>query len=78
MNRGDKEHDSELRRSLKVKGSPIQSALNDLARTQPLLTQRGSDLVAVQSPFQWVKLESKRLREMHTTAMFSGFVEIRR
>ena len=54
MNRGDKEHDSELRRSLKVKGSPIQSALNDL--------------VAVQSP----------LWEMHTTAIFSGFVEIRR
>ncbi|KIM79987.1 hypothetical protein PILCRDRAFT_9877, partial [Piloderma croceum F 1598] len=39
----DREHDAELRkgrRALEAKESALQSALNDLARTQSLLTQR--------------------------------------
>jgi chromosome segregation ATPase len=81
LNRADKEHDSELRRerrSLEAKESALQSALNDLARTQSLLTQRESDLAAVQSSLQGMESESKRLGETHTTARFSLQLEVDR
>jgi chromosome segregation ATPase len=70
----DREHDAELRkgrRTLEAKESALQSAFNDLARTQLLLTQMESDLGAVQSSIQGLESESKRLRETHTTARFS-------
>ena len=46
LNKADKEHDAKLRReqrALEAKESTLQSALNDLARTQSLLTQREAD-----------------------------------
>lgn len=70
----DKEHDTELRnqrRILEGKESALQSALNDLARAQSLLSQRESDLQAVQTALQTLETESKRLGETHTTARFS-------
>ncbi|KAG6819546.1 hypothetical protein H0H93_010792 [Arthromyces matolae] len=70
----DKEHDTEVRRqrrTLEAKESALQSALNDLARVQSLLTQRESDLQAVQTALQTLEAESKRLGETHTTARFS-------
>ncbi|KAG6908460.1 hypothetical protein DXG01_004543 [Tephrocybe rancida] len=70
----DKEHDAEIRcerRTLEGKESALQSALNDLARVQSLLSQRESDLQAVQTALQTLEAESKRLGETHTTARFS-------
>jgi len=70
----DKEHDVAIRRekrTLEAKESALQSALNDLARTQSLLSQREDDLQAVQSALQTLETESKRLGETHTTARFS-------
>ncbi|KAG6866142.1 hypothetical protein C0991_008095 [Blastosporella zonata] len=70
----DKEHDAEIRRehrTLEAKESALQSALNDLARVQSLLSQRESDLQAVQTALQTLEAESKRLGETHTTARFS-------
>ncbi|KIM79979.1 hypothetical protein PILCRDRAFT_9869, partial [Piloderma croceum F 1598] len=77
----DREHDAELRkgrRALEAKESALQSALNDLARTQSLLTQRESDLGAVQSSLQGIDSKSKRLGETHTTARFSLQLEVDR
>ncbi|KAH9483481.1 Spindle pole body protein pcp1 [Psilocybe cubensis] len=70
----DKEHDAAMRREkrvLEAKESALQSALNDLARTQSLLSQREADLQAVQSALQALEAESKRLGETHTTTRFS-------
>ncbi|KAG6844391.1 hypothetical protein H0H87_007203 [Tephrocybe sp. NHM501043] len=70
----DKEHDAEIRRerrTLEAKESALQSALNDLARVQSLLSQRESDIQAVQTALQTLETESKRLGETHTTARFS-------
>ena len=61
-----------------MKESVLQSALNDLTRTQSLLTQRESDLGAVQSSLQGLESESKRLGETHTTARFSLHLEVDR
>lgn len=77
----DKEHDAELRRerrALEAKESALQSALHDQARTQSLLSQRESDLAAVQSSLQTIESESKRLGETHTTARFSLQLEVDR
>ncbi|GLB41147.1 putative centrosomin N-terminal motif 1 [Lyophyllum shimeji] len=74
LDAADKEHDAELRRerrALEGKESALQSALNDLARVQSLLSQREADLAAVQNALQTLEAESKRLGETHTTARFS-------
>ena len=69
-----KEHDAAMRREKRIieaKESALQSALNDLARTQSLLSEREADLQRVQSALQTLEGESKRLGETHTTARFS-------
>lgn len=66
------------RRSLEAKESALQSALNDLARTQALLSQREIDLGAVQTALQTLEQESKKLGESHTTARFSLQLEVDR
>jgi len=81
LTNADRDHDAELRkgrRALEAKESALQSALNDLTRTQSLLTQRESDLGAVQSSLQGLESESKRLGETHTTARFSLHLEVDR
>ncbi|KAG6877189.1 hypothetical protein C0993_009506 [Termitomyces sp. T159_Od127] len=70
----EKEHEDAARhqrRTLEAKESALQNALNDLARVQSLLSQRDSDLQAVQTALQTLEAESKRLGETHTTARFS-------
>lgn len=70
----DRKHKLELRnerRTLEAKESALQSALNDLARAQSVLTQREADLQAVQTALQTLETESKKLGESHTTAWFS-------
>ncbi|KAF9009719.1 hypothetical protein BDQ17DRAFT_1388437 [Cyathus striatus] len=77
----DKEHDEKMRRekrALEAKESALQSALNDLARTQSLLTQRESDLADVTKSLQAIETESKRLGESHTTTRFSLQLEVDR
>jgi len=74
LDAADREHDEAMRRdkrTLEAKESALQSALNDLARTQSLLSQREADLQAVQTALQTLEAESKRLGETHTTARFS-------
>ncbi|KAL0947804.1 hypothetical protein HGRIS_013877 [Hohenbuehelia grisea] len=81
LDASDKEHDAVMRRerlALEAKESALQSALNDLARTQALLNQRETDLDAVQSALQSVETESKRAGETHTTARFSLQLEVDR
>ncbi|EGN96476.1 hypothetical protein SERLA73DRAFT_170829 [Serpula lacrymans var. lacrymans S7.3] len=81
MEKCDQDHDAEIRRerrALEAKESALQSALNDLARTQSLLAQRESDLDAVQSALQTLEAESKKLGESHTTARFSLQLEVDR
>ena len=56
----------------------MQSALNDLARTQALLSQREIDYAAVQTALQTLEHESKKLGESHTTARFSLQLEVDR
>lgn len=76
-----KEHDAALRRerrTLESKESALQSALNDLARTQSLLTQREADLAAVQTALKGIESESKKLGESHSTAQFSLQLEVDR
>lgn len=76
-----KEYDEAIRRErrgLEAKESALQSALNDLARTQSVLTQRESDLAAVQQALQTIETESKKLGESHTTARFSLQLEVDR
>ncbi|KAF8162679.1 hypothetical protein B0H34DRAFT_290369 [Crassisporium funariophilum] len=77
----ESEHAAALRRekrTLDAKESALQSALADLARTQSLLTQRESDLAAVQGALQTLEMESRRLGETHTTTRFSLQLEVDR
>ncbi|KZP16088.1 hypothetical protein FIBSPDRAFT_749256 [Athelia psychrophila] len=81
FNSASKEHDSELRRerrALEAKESALQSVLNEQARAQALMSQRESDLAAVQGSLQTIESESKRLGETHTTARFSLQLEVDR
>ncbi|KAJ8519236.1 hypothetical protein ONZ45_g3793 [Pleurotus djamor] len=81
LDTADREHEDELRRERRAreaKESALQSTLNDLARTQSLLTQRESDLQAVQTALQTIEAESKRAGETHTTARFSLQLEVDR
>lgn len=81
LDAADKEHEDELRRerrAVETKESALQSALNDLARTQSLLSQRETDLQAVENALQTLEAESKRAGETHTTARFSLQLEVDR
>src|ERR1700722_9666290 len=74
-------HAAELsreRRQLEAKESALQSALDELARTQSLLVQRESDMDAVQTALQTLEAESKKAGETHTTARFSLQLEVDR
>ncbi|KAF9528211.1 hypothetical protein CPB83DRAFT_814130 [Crepidotus variabilis] len=74
LDTSEKDHETALRRekrALEGKESALQSALNDLARTQSLLSQRETDIQAVQNALQTIEQESKRIGETHTTARFS-------
>lgn len=74
LDAAENEHDAAMRRekrTIEAKESALQSALNDLARTQSLLSEREADLQRVQSALQTLEGESKRLGETHTTARFS-------
>ncbi len=66
------------RRALEAKESALQSALNDLSRAQSLLSQRETDLQAVQTALRTLESESKRAGETHTTAQFSLQLEVDR
>ncbi|KAK0213470.1 hypothetical protein IW262DRAFT_1516506 [Armillaria fumosa] len=66
------------RRALEAKESALQSALNDLARAQSLLSQREADLEAVQTALRTLESESKRAGETHSTAQFSLQIEVDR
>ncbi|KAG0701548.1 hypothetical protein DFH29DRAFT_925819 [Suillus ampliporus] len=77
----EKTHESELRherRALEDKDSALHSALDDLSRTQSLLSQRQSDLEAVQNALRDMEQRSKELGETHTTARFSLQLEVDR
>ncbi|KAJ3891908.1 hypothetical protein GG344DRAFT_46365 [Lentinula edodes] len=81
LDAAEKEHDAKLRaerRALEAKESALQSTLDDLARTQSLLTQREADLQAVQTALQTLETESKRAGETHSTAQFSLQLEVDR
>jgi hypothetical protein len=81
LNEIRKVHEAEIRReqrALEAKEASLQSALNDVARAQSLLAQRGSDLNAVQTALQTIETESKRAGETHTTARFSLQLEVDR
>ena len=76
-----RDSEDELRRGhrdLEAKESALQSSLNDLARTQALLTQREGDLASVQGILQSLERESRKLGESHTTAKFSLELEVDR
>ncbi|KDQ59921.1 hypothetical protein JAAARDRAFT_127047 [Jaapia argillacea MUCL 33604] len=77
----DRRHASELRsvrRDVEAKESALQKALNDLTRTQALLTQREDDLGKVQAALQGVEQETRKLGDEHTTARFSLQLEVDR
>ncbi|KAG1807556.1 hypothetical protein EV424DRAFT_1427466 [Suillus variegatus] len=77
----EKTHESELRRerrALDDKDSALRSALDDLSRTQSLLSQRQGDLEAVQNALRDMEQRSKELGETHTTARFSLQLEVDR
>jgi chromosome segregation ATPase len=77
----DQEHDAEFRRQrreIETKESALQSALDDLARTQSLLDQRNMEYQAVKEALQTLEAESKRAGETHTTAKFSLQLEVDR
>ncbi|KAI0363416.1 hypothetical protein BV20DRAFT_145345 [Pilatotrama ljubarskyi] len=81
LDKAEKDHEDALRqerRALEAKESALQSALNDLARTQSLLTQREADLAAVQTALQTLEADNKKLGETHTTARFSLQLEVDR
>ena len=81
FDKAEKDHEDALRqerRALEAKESALQSALNDLARAQSLLTQREADLVAVQTALQTLEADNKKLGESHTTARFSLQLEVDR
>jgi chromosome segregation ATPase len=70
----EKTHESELRqerRGREDKDSALRSALDDLSRTQSLLSQRESDLEAVQNALRDMKQRSMEVGETHTNARFS-------
>ncbi|KAJ6460887.1 hypothetical protein C8R45DRAFT_1179430 [Mycena sanguinolenta] len=76
-----KEHAAALRaerRTLDAKESALQSALADLARTEALLSQRDTDLAAVQAALQTLEGESRRAGETHSSARFSLELEVDR
>ncbi|KAG1900115.1 uncharacterized protein F5891DRAFT_1128771 [Suillus fuscotomentosus] len=73
--------DSELRRerrALEDKDSALRNTLDDLSRTQTLLSQRQGDLEAVQNALRDMEQRSKELGETHTTARFSLQLEVDR
>jgi len=77
----DQEHDAEYRRqrrAIETKDSALQSALDDLARTQSLLGQRNTEYQAVKEALQTLEAESRRAGETHTTAKFSLQLEVDR
>ncbi|KAI9069427.1 hypothetical protein FKP32DRAFT_1640799 [Trametes sanguinea] len=81
LDKAEKDHEDAIRqerRALEAKESALQSALNDLARTQSLLTQREADLAAVQTALQTLEADNKKLGESHTTARFSLQLEVDR
>ncbi|KAJ7583262.1 hypothetical protein C8J56DRAFT_953479 [Mycena floridula] len=81
LDSAENEHDAEMRRerrTMEAKESALQSALNDLARTQSLLTQREADLQAVQTALQGLEAESRKAGETHSTARFSLQLEVDR
>ena len=81
LDKAEKDHDDAIqreRRALEAKESALQSALNDLARTQTLLSQREGDLAAVQTALQTLEADNKKLGESHTTARFSLQLEVDR
>ncbi|KAH9923702.1 uncharacterized protein BXZ73DRAFT_50841 [Epithele typhae] len=81
LDKADQEHEDAIRRerrSLEAKESALQSALNDLSRTQSLLTQREADLAAVQTALQTLEADNKKLGESHTNARFSLQLEVDR
>jgi chromosome segregation ATPase len=63
---------------LEQKESALTSALNELARTQALLTQREEDLEKVSKALEDVEKESRKAGETHTTARFSLQLEVDR
>jgi len=74
LDAADQEHDAAMRRekrTIEAKESALQSALNDLARTQSILSEHEADLQRVQSALQTLEGDSRRLGETHTTARFS-------
>jgi chromosome segregation ATPase len=77
----DQEHEAEYRRqrrTIETKDSALQSALDDLARTQALLDQRNMESQAVKDALQTLETETKRVGETHTTAKFSLQLEVDR
>ncbi|KAI1785614.1 hypothetical protein LXA43DRAFT_1036902 [Ganoderma leucocontextum] len=81
FDKAEKDHEDALRQERRVveaKESALESALNDLARAQSLLTQREADLVAVQTALQTLEADNKKLGESHTTARFSLQLEVDR
>ncbi|RPD64285.1 hypothetical protein L226DRAFT_505884 [Lentinus tigrinus ALCF2SS1-7] len=81
LDKTEKDHEDALRRerrALEAKDSALQSALNDLSRSQSLLTQREADLAAVQAALQTLEADNKKLGESHTTARFSLQLEVDR
>lgn len=77
----DQENDVEYRRqrrAIETKESALQSALDDLARTQALLDQRNMEYQVMRDSLQTLEAESKRAGETHTTAKFSLQLEVDR
>lgn len=77
----DAEHADALRRerrTLEGKESALQSALADLARVQALLSQRESDLRAVENALHIAETANRQAGESHTTARFSLQLELDR
>lgn len=77
----EKEYDSQLRherRNVEIKESALQSALDNLAKSETLLEQRQSDIKAVQDALKSKEEESKKLGDSHTTAKFSLQLEVDR
>ena len=70
----DKEHEVAMRHkrdAIEDKESVLQSVLNDLVRTQPVLPEREGDLQREQSGLQTMEGSSERLSETGTTVRFS-------
>ncbi|KAI6027197.1 hypothetical protein EDC04DRAFT_3142904 [Pisolithus marmoratus] len=79
--KAEKDFDSDLRRerrTLESKEAALRDALDELAKTQTMLEQRGQDLKAVQDALTANEEASKRLGESHTTAKFSLQLEVDR